>query len=93
VIVARQACTLQVVAEKRRRGEYVPTYVVDPETCKDCEVCYKIYACPAISKGKLKQKPEIDQSLCLGCGVCATLCPYKAIKARTKETKEKNESS
>jgi len=91
VIVARQACTLQVVAEKRRKGEYVPTYIIDPEACKDCGVCYKIFACPAISKGNEKQKPEIDQLLCLGCGVCATLCPYKVIKERRKDAVTKNE--
>nr|MDO8133389.1 indolepyruvate ferredoxin oxidoreductase subunit alpha [Candidatus Njordarchaeum guaymaensis] len=91
VIVARQACTLQAVAERRRKGEYVPTYVIDPEACKDCGVCYKIFACPAISKSNEKQKPEIDQLLCLGCGVCATLCPYKTIKPQRKEAAAKNE--
>jgi indolepyruvate ferredoxin oxidoreductase alpha subunit len=91
VIVARQACTLQVVAQKRKRGEHVPTYAIDPETCKDCGVCYKVFACPAITRGNGKQKPEIDELLCLDCGVCATLCPYKSIKRRKKEATTENE--
>jgi indolepyruvate ferredoxin oxidoreductase alpha subunit len=85
VIVARQACTLQTVRDRRRRGEFVPTYSIDKEACKDCKVCYKIFACPAITKADEKEKPEIDANQCLDCGVCATVCPYGAIKERKKE--------
>jgi indolepyruvate ferredoxin oxidoreductase alpha subunit len=85
VIIARQACTLQAVGDKRKRGEYVPTYSINPELCIDCKVCYKMFACPAITKVGGEQKPEIDELQCLGCGVCAYLCPYKAIKRREKE--------
>ncbi len=92
VIVARQVCTLQAVGGKRKRGEYVPTYYINEEACKDCKVCYKVFACPAISKNDQKQKPEIDTLQCLGCGVCAALCPYKAIKKREKEGSTKHGS-
>ena len=91
VIVARQACTLQVVRERRGRGEYVPTYSIDKEICKDCKVCYRIFGCPAISKPSEKDKPEIDSLQCLGCGVCATLCPYGAIKEKNREAKDKHD--
>jgi indolepyruvate ferredoxin oxidoreductase alpha subunit len=84
VVVARQACTLQTVRDRRRRGEYVPTYSIDQSMCKDCKVCYRIFACPAITKTDEKEKPEIDSLQCLGCGVCATLCPYGAIKKNKK---------
>lgn len=89
MIVARQACTLQTVRDRRRIGEYVPTYSIDKEICKDCKVCYKVFGCPAISKLGQKEKPEIDALQCLGCGVCATLCPYGAIKESKKEAKAK----
>jgi indolepyruvate ferredoxin oxidoreductase alpha subunit len=85
VIVARQVCTLQAAAEKRKKGTNVTTYSIDQETCKDCKMCYKVYACPAIKKDEGKEKPEIDSLQCLGCGVCATLCPDKAIRKREKE--------
>jgi indolepyruvate ferredoxin oxidoreductase alpha subunit len=91
VIVARQACTLQTVRERRNRGEYVPTYSIDKEMCKDCKVCYRIFGCPAISKSGENEKPEIDNLQCLGCGVCATLCPYGAIKERKREAKNKHD--
>jgi indolepyruvate ferredoxin oxidoreductase alpha subunit len=90
VIVARQACTLQLVREKRGKGEYVPTYSIDAEICKDCKVCYRIFGCPAIGKPNEKGKPEIDSLQCLGCGVCATLCPYGAIKEKKKEARNKH---
>jgi indolepyruvate ferredoxin oxidoreductase alpha subunit len=85
VIVARQVCTLQAVAQKRRKGEKVSTYTIDEAVCKDCKVCYKIYGCPAITRNEKTGKPEIDSSQCLACGVCATLCPYNAIRKKEKE--------
>jgi len=31
------------------------------------------------------KKAWIDPSLCVGCGVCAEICPYKAIVKVTEE--------
>ena len=40
--------------------------------------------CPALSlstktNSKGKQLVEVDKSLCTGCGLCAGVCPVKAI--------------
>jgi indolepyruvate ferredoxin oxidoreductase alpha subunit len=86
VIVARQVCTLQAVTQKRKRSENVSTYTIDQDVCKDCKICYEIYGCPAITRDEKKGKPQIDSLQCLGCGVCATLCPQKAIRKKDRES-------
>jgi indolepyruvate ferredoxin oxidoreductase alpha subunit len=83
LVVFRRKCTLMELQEKRKRGEKVVPYVVDAEKCKQCGVCVKTFACPAIiKKGK---KYAIDDFLCTGCGFCAEICPYEAIYLRGKE--------
>ncbi len=47
------------------------------EKCVQCKKCIKEIGCPAIiiNDGKV----AIDGSLCTGCGLCAEICPTKAI--------------
>jgi Fe-S-cluster-containing hydrogenase component 2 len=35
--------------------------------------------CPILAISSKEKKPVIDESICLGCGVCARNCPTKAI--------------
>ena len=46
------------------------------DDCRNCGMCMKL-GCPAIVKGK--NKVDIDASLCIGCGLCADVCPFHAI--------------
>jgi indolepyruvate ferredoxin oxidoreductase alpha subunit len=50
---------------------------VDPEKCKSCKMCLKV-GCPAI--GMKDNKAFIDQTQCVGCTVCAQVCPFDAIE-------------
>ena len=71
VIIAKRACPLKVEKGKLRQIK---------EECNACGVCVKAFGCPAIS---LKEdKAEIDETLCYGCGVCETVCPFEAIRSR-----------
>ncbi|OHD27962.1 MAG: hypothetical protein A2Y38_04070 [Spirochaetes bacterium GWB1_59_5] len=74
VIVATEECALQRV---RRQGPEDP-YQVNPETCRACHTCTRTFACPAISEGE--QHHVIDSVTCIGCGVCAFVCPFGAIE-------------
>jgi indolepyruvate ferredoxin oxidoreductase alpha subunit len=55
---------------------------VEAQRCLSCgpfsEKCIMLLYCPAIIRDK-DDNTLIDSSLCNGCGVCADICPYKAI--------------
>ena len=71
VIIAKAPCALL-------KGQKFPyKCVADAEKCKKCGMCLKI-GCPAITKqadGTIK----IDQTMCNGCGLCASYCKFDAI--------------
>jgi ABC-type transport system substrate-binding protein/Pyruvate/2-oxoacid:ferredoxin oxidoreductase delta subunit len=49
---------------------------IDPEKCRGCTACMKM-GCPAIHMEN--GKAAIDNTLCVGCGVCKQLCAFGAI--------------
>ncbi|HOD89882.1 MAG TPA: 4Fe-4S binding protein [archaeon] len=56
--------------------------VWDKKKCIQCMKCYNF--CPencilAIKKNKSIQRGETDLDFCKGCGICAEVCPTKAI--------------
>jgi indolepyruvate ferredoxin oxidoreductase, alpha subunit len=82
VIVFRSPCTLMDLREKRRRGiEVMSTRISDK--CTRCMACIKLLACPAIAIDE--GKPKVDESVCTGCGLCISVCPYKAIEGSCAE--------
>jgi NADH-quinone oxidoreductase subunit F len=54
------------------------TYTIDPEACTGCTSCAR--QCPeeAIS-GEREEPHEIDQDLCIRCGVCLDTCRFDAV--------------
>ena len=81
VVVSRRLCSLLVDREKRRRGVKIVPFVVDQDRCERCFLCVKSFGCPAIQLlGDKKERfVSINSVLCDGCGVCAQVCPFKAI--------------
>lgn len=77
VVVFRSPCTLIAVRERRRKGVEIMTCKIT-EKCTDCMACVKLLGCPAIvvDDGKVR----INEALCVGCGLCVSVCPYKAIE-------------
>jgi indolepyruvate ferredoxin oxidoreductase alpha subunit len=77
VVVFRSPCTLMVVRERRRKGAEIFAYKINDE-CTDCMACIKLLGCPAliVEDGKV----GISEVLCTACGLCASVCPYNAIK-------------
>lgn len=58
-------------------------YEVSGDKCNGCSMCFRV-GCPAIFKGELdattkQPKALIDPLLCIGCDVCAQVCPHDAI--------------
>ncbi len=70
VIISRRPCVLLKSVKTK------PSLNVDADKCKSCKRCMGL-GCPAIS---LKDgKAKIDNTLCVGCGVCKQLCAFDAI--------------
>jgi len=76
VIIARRECAL--IADRDNTGAIIRKHHIDQEACKKCRTCVTKFQCPAISS--VDKVQTIDETLCAGCGVCAKVCPYGAIK-------------
>ena len=72
VIISRRPCALLKYVKHKA------PLSVDPEKCVGCKSCMKI-GCPAISI--VDGKARVDNTLCVGCGVCEQLCKFDALKA------------
>jgi indolepyruvate ferredoxin oxidoreductase alpha subunit len=88
VVVSRHPCALVETRQKRGRGEIILPYYVDFETCIKCYTCTTEFGCPASWKGE-DDFPRISPNLCVGCGVCAEVCPTKSIKPIPKKEEGK----
>lgn len=86
-IVMRRACSLLMGMIARRKGIESPKYKVNEEKCKACGICYDQFGCPAITP-TANGKAEIIGQLCIGCSVCAQLCPFNAIEIAKKASKK-----
>ena len=70
VIISRRPCVLLKSVKK------LPSLKVDADACRGCKACMGL-GCPAISFRD--KKAVIDNTLCVGCGVCRQKCAFGAI--------------
>ncbi len=68
VVIVRSPCVLLT------KEHPAPFAVHD---CKNCGTCMRI-GCPAISR--VEGGVTIDATMCVGCGLCAGLCPFHCIE-------------
>ncbi|MDO9066287.1 MAG: thiamine pyrophosphate-dependent enzyme [Chloroflexota bacterium] len=81
VVVLKRPCAMIEQRMKKERGEAIVPCLVDQEKCDArCGACIKLLGCPAIIKED--GRVVIDASLCTGCGLCAYVCPHKAIVSK-----------
>ncbi|NTV14688.1 MAG: indolepyruvate ferredoxin oxidoreductase subunit alpha [Desulfobulbaceae bacterium] len=88
VVITRYPCVL-TPEEKKRVKQPLHTVI---KNCTGCQACLRI-GCPAIHwhqleaaqakalgyKEKQKGYAQIDEIVCVGCGLCLPLCKFKAI--------------
>ncbi len=70
VIISRRPCVLL------KSVKHEAPLKVENDKCKSCKRCMTL-GCPAISMKN--GKARIDNTLCVGCGVCKQLCAFDAI--------------
>lgn len=80
VLIMRRPCAMLKLKEEK------PLYKlkVDPKKCigEECgcnRLCTRIFKCPGLMWDKKTGRAKIDEVICIGCGVCAEICPEKAI--------------
>jgi len=54
-------------------------YTIDPETCTGCQACLRECPAGAVS-GDKKEPHEVDQELCVKCGLCYDVCQFDAVR-------------
>lgn len=85
VMILRQPCaTLRSKTARKRR------VWVDQDRCRglNCgcgQFCSRIWGCPGNIWDEEKQAARIDDVVCVGCGVCASICPAGAIMVEGEE--------
>lgn len=71
VIIAQRPCALL------KSVKHEAPLTINTDKCKQCRKCLQI-GCPAIvDKGDFI---EVNQSLCVGCGLCTELCAFDAFE-------------
>jgi indolepyruvate ferredoxin oxidoreductase, alpha subunit len=77
VIISDRPCVLDPVKIKG------PALAIVNEQCNACQSCMNL-GCPALTWGEDtfegRHKVKIDQSLCIGCTLCAQVCTVDCIK-------------
>lgn len=78
VVISRHKCAILESQERTAKGDEIIQFKIDEEKCTECMACIKSLGCPAlaVTEGNV----SIDSILCAGCGVCAQVCPYAAIR-------------
>lgn len=71
VIITKTPCVLLDKSKK-------PLYQTHTDKCKKCGMCMKP-GCPAMTKNA-DGTISIDDTMCTGCGLCASLCKFDAIE-------------
>jgi len=98
VVIAQRECAIQA----RRRGAVGGVTTVDVEKCVQCMKCLRLTGCPALSSplartehgespngdSPSRRAIEVDPALCVGCGICSSVCPTGALGNSRNEPRE-----
>jgi indolepyruvate ferredoxin oxidoreductase, alpha subunit len=80
VLILRQICALSPEKKAAKKFEMsVSQERCLGENCGCNRLCTRIFKCPGLIWDKNRKTARIDEVICAGCGVCASICPAGAI--------------
>jgi indolepyruvate ferredoxin oxidoreductase alpha subunit len=83
VVLFKQICALSPEKKGRKRFEMsVNESVCLGENCGCNRLCTRVFKCPGLIWDEEKKVAKIDEVICAGCGVCASICPSGAIQRK-----------
>jgi indolepyruvate ferredoxin oxidoreductase alpha subunit len=86
VLILRQPCALSPQKKNKKRFHmHVDNTKCIGDACGCNRLCTRVFKCPGLTWNSELKSSEIDEVLCAGCGVCASICPSGAIEVKEVE--------
>lgn len=80
VVIMRRPCALlRPPEEKPPFKVWVDTSKCRGDECGCARYCVRVFKCPGIVWDRAEGRAQIDEAVCVGCGVCSAICPASAI--------------
>ncbi|MDY0132905.1 MAG: indolepyruvate ferredoxin oxidoreductase subunit alpha [Desulforegulaceae bacterium] len=80
LIILRHPCALSPQRKNKKKFKIKIDYEkCVGDNCGCFNFCTKVFKCPALFLNMESKKPEIDPTLCVGCGFCADICFHNSI--------------
>jgi len=85
VLIMKQPCATLSAKTKKKKNVRVDQMLCLGDGCGCSRFCSRVWGCPGNSWDFRNGKAVIDEVVCVGCGVCAELCPAGAIRTEGGE--------
>jgi indolepyruvate ferredoxin oxidoreductase alpha subunit len=83
VLILKQGCALGPEKKGRKLFDVtVDETVCYGENCGCNKLCTRVFKCPGLKWDPMNTTARIDEVICSGCGMCASICPSGAIQKK-----------